>query len=161
LHHTNIVPAFGAGEQDGCHFYVMQYIEGVGLNVVLAELRRLLGYGLGSRPTARKDPSSDGGRHQPQPPRSPVVRGGLAVTAAGIARSLATGQFDTPGFAGSDGAADTPEGSETRLIPTPVVPQSPVPTASSSLELPGSPSLSARSGLNHPYFQSVARIGVQ
>jgi WD40 repeat protein len=32
LHHTNIVPVFGIGEHDGRHFYVMQYIEGRGLD---------------------------------------------------------------------------------------------------------------------------------
>jgi serine/threonine protein kinase len=31
LHHTNIVPVFGVGEQDGCCFYVMQLIAGTGL----------------------------------------------------------------------------------------------------------------------------------
>ena len=41
LHHTNIVPVFGVGQQDGQPYYVMQYIEGLGLNAVLAELRRL------------------------------------------------------------------------------------------------------------------------
>src|SRR5262249_33297705 len=32
LHHTNIVPVFGVGEQDGLHYYVMQLIRGVGLD---------------------------------------------------------------------------------------------------------------------------------
>jgi tetratricopeptide (TPR) repeat protein/tRNA A-37 threonylcarbamoyl transferase component Bud32 len=41
LHHTNIVPVFGVGQQDGHPFYVMQYIEGAGLDAVPAELRRL------------------------------------------------------------------------------------------------------------------------
>src|SRR5437762_4196822 len=41
LHHTNIVPVFGVGEQDGLHYYVMQFIEGLGVDVVLDELRRL------------------------------------------------------------------------------------------------------------------------
>src|SRR5438874_11246528 len=41
LHHTNIVPVFGVGEQDGLHYYVMQYIQGLGLDVVLDELQRL------------------------------------------------------------------------------------------------------------------------
>ena len=43
LHHTNIVPVFGVGEQDGYHYYVMQFIPGVGLDVLvtqLAEARR-------------------------------------------------------------------------------------------------------------------------
>lgn len=38
LHHTNIVPVFGVGEQDGYHYYVMQFIPGVGLDEVLVEL---------------------------------------------------------------------------------------------------------------------------
>ena len=41
LHHTNIVPVFGVGEQDGLHYFVMQFIHGLGLDVVLDELRRL------------------------------------------------------------------------------------------------------------------------
>jgi serine/threonine protein kinase/WD40 repeat protein len=41
LHHTNIVPVFGVGEENGVHFYLMQFIEGRGLDAVLAELRRL------------------------------------------------------------------------------------------------------------------------
>ena len=41
LHHTNIVPVFGVGEEGGHHYYVMQYIEGLGLDGVLDELRRL------------------------------------------------------------------------------------------------------------------------
>ncbi|NOX53219.1 MAG: protein kinase, partial [Planctomycetes bacterium] len=38
LHHTNIVPIFGVGEQDGYHYYVMQYIRGVGLDQILRYL---------------------------------------------------------------------------------------------------------------------------
>ena len=41
LHHTNIVPVFGVGEEGGLHYYVMQYIQGLGLDAVLDELRRL------------------------------------------------------------------------------------------------------------------------
>ena len=39
LHHTNIVPVFGVGEQDGLHYFVMQYIEGKGLDLLLGRLR--------------------------------------------------------------------------------------------------------------------------
>lgn len=42
LHHTNIVPVFGVGAQDGLHYYVMQYIRGAGLNHVLQELQQLV-----------------------------------------------------------------------------------------------------------------------
>ncbi len=41
LHHTNIVPVFGIGKEEALHFYVMQYIHGCGLDVVLKQLRRL------------------------------------------------------------------------------------------------------------------------
>src|SRR3954462_948325 len=41
LHHTNIVPVFGVGEDEGVHYYSMQFIHGTGLDVVLGDLRRL------------------------------------------------------------------------------------------------------------------------
>jgi serine/threonine protein kinase len=37
LHHTNIVPVFGVGEHDGVWFYVMQLIDGQGLDKVVRE----------------------------------------------------------------------------------------------------------------------------
>ena len=41
LHHTNIVPVFGVGRHEGTHFYVMQFIQGLGLDCVIKELRQL------------------------------------------------------------------------------------------------------------------------
>jgi hypothetical protein len=41
LHHSNIVPVFDYGEQDGVCFYAMQMISGVGLNQMVEEVRRL------------------------------------------------------------------------------------------------------------------------
>ncbi len=41
LHHTNIVPVFGVGEENDLHYYVMQFIAGSGLHLVIDELRRL------------------------------------------------------------------------------------------------------------------------
>lgn len=37
LHHTNIVPVYSVGEDQGLHFYAMQLIDGVGLDVVIRE----------------------------------------------------------------------------------------------------------------------------
>ncbi|MBX6315760.1 MAG: serine/threonine protein kinase, partial [Isosphaeraceae bacterium] len=48
LHHTNIVPVFGAGEHDGLPYYVMQYIRGSGLDLLLETWRR------GQRPRAEE-----------------------------------------------------------------------------------------------------------
>jgi len=41
LHHTNIVPVFGVGEDTGTHFYVMQFIQGRGLDRLIGEVARL------------------------------------------------------------------------------------------------------------------------
>jgi serine/threonine protein kinase len=40
LHHTNIVPILGVGEQEGLDYFVMQYIDGVGLDSVITRMRR-------------------------------------------------------------------------------------------------------------------------
>jgi serine/threonine protein kinase len=40
LHHSNIVPVFGTGEDRGVHFYAMQFIHGQSLDRVLRELRQ-------------------------------------------------------------------------------------------------------------------------
>lgn len=42
LHHTNIVPVFGVGQQDGFHYIVMQFIPGVGLDEILIALRTMV-----------------------------------------------------------------------------------------------------------------------
>ena len=48
LHHTNIVPVFGVGCQDGVHYYVMQFIAGQGLDRVIDALANQKGFeGLG------------------------------------------------------------------------------------------------------------------
>jgi serine/threonine protein kinase len=41
LHHTNIVPVFGVGEDQGIHYYAMQFIHGQGLDAVLDDVRCL------------------------------------------------------------------------------------------------------------------------
>lgn len=39
LHHTNIVPVFAVGQENGTHYYAMQFIRGQSLAAVLHELR--------------------------------------------------------------------------------------------------------------------------
>jgi WD40 repeat protein/serine/threonine protein kinase len=69
LHHPSIVPVHGVGEAGGIHYYVMQYIQGHGLDVILDDLRRLRA-GVGAAGVAKSD------------------TGSMAV-----ARSLLTGRF--------------------------------------------------------------------
>ena len=39
LHHTNIVPVYATGEQDGAHFYAMELIAGPSLDHVIKQMR--------------------------------------------------------------------------------------------------------------------------
>ena len=84
LHHTNIVPVFGVGQHEGTHFYVMQLIQGQGLDSVLAELRRLR-----QARVDRTERVSKGPRTQRE------------QSAVDIALSLATGRL-APGTANGD-----------------------------------------------------------
>ena len=91
LHHTNIVPVFGVGEHEGSAYYVMQYIQGLGLDQVIEELQRMRSGGKGSADA-------------PAVPRSAATRGDLS--AADMAHSLLAGRFNP----GNDGK--TPTGTE-------------------------------------------------
>ena len=42
LHHSNIVPVFGVGEENGQRYIVMQLIRGVGLDEILHEIREVM-----------------------------------------------------------------------------------------------------------------------
>ncbi|MDZ4782794.1 MAG: protein kinase, partial [Planctomycetia bacterium] len=39
LHHTNIVPVYATGDQDGTHFYAMELVEGPSLDQVIRQVR--------------------------------------------------------------------------------------------------------------------------
>src|SRR5687767_616423 len=39
LHHTNIVPVYATGQQNGTHFYAMELIEGPSLDQVIKHMR--------------------------------------------------------------------------------------------------------------------------
>ena len=90
LHHTNIVPVFGVGEEGNVHFYAMQFIRGEGLDRVLHDLRRL-----------RNAPGGTAGDNLPT---------GGALFERSVAQSLLNGQFAAPPTAGAekpDGEGDT------------------------------------------------------
>src|SRR5436309_3184263 len=40
LHHTNIVPVYATGEENGTHFYAMELVEGPSLDKVIRQLRQ-------------------------------------------------------------------------------------------------------------------------
>ena len=83
LHHTNIVPVFDYGEQDGVCYYAMQCIDGVGLERVLEDVRRLRAAAGGETAAGDRSPATSDGdrrgcgpalRNRPRPVDRPVHR---------------------------------------------------------------------------------------
>jgi serine/threonine protein kinase len=63
LHHTNIVPIYATGEQDGTHFYAMELIDGPSLDHVIGQMRQ-----------ANEHPSPDlKNQHDKEAPRPPEL----------------------------------------------------------------------------------------
>jgi WD40 repeat protein/serine/threonine protein kinase len=165
LHHTNIVPVFGVGEHEGIHYYVMQFIQGRGLDEVIKELRRL----------RQPGPPTGAGRSIPGP-------GYGMVSAADVAIALASGQFARPPSTtvGSDPGAWLPRRDDAGAMPTAsfraagsgngALPDSPG-SRSTAADDGGAPGpASGLGGLADPatssaasrrYWREVARIGVQ
>lgn len=92
LHHTNIVPVFGVGEQDGLLYYVMQFIPGLGLHEILEELKRMQ--------SKSGEPSKEAVDTQRCPPDAAAELSarrsgdnGAPVSAAAVAQSLASGEL--------------------------------------------------------------------
>ncbi|MGO9464152.1 MAG: protein kinase domain-containing protein [Isosphaeraceae bacterium] len=135
LHHTNIVPVFDYGQQDGVFYYAMQYISGVGLERVLNDVRRL-----------RAMAGRDAGDGKAVAGQTTVIDAG-ADPLATISRGLLTGRFANgpmapiaaePGSTGIATTGGTTSGDGVGL-------------ASSSI--PGQP--------ESVYFREVARLGAQ
>jgi WD40 repeat protein/serine/threonine protein kinase len=163
LHHTNIVPVFGVGEHDGLPYYVMQFIQGLGLDVVLEELNRM-GPAAEHTPTALRSAGE--------------IRVSRRVAAAEVARTLISGAFQASadsdherdlvrqpqpgatvelpvdglagGSSGSAAKSDTSGLSESFTV------------SSSSITLPGSSTTGPKNtGKKQSYWHSVANIGRQ
>jgi serine/threonine protein kinase len=62
LHHTNIVPVYATGEENGTHFYAMELIDGPSLDLVIKQLRRA------SQQPASGDSTSRQGTDSPNSP---------------------------------------------------------------------------------------------
>jgi WD40 repeat protein/serine/threonine protein kinase len=155
LHHTNIVPVFGVGEQDGLHYYVMQFIHGLGLDVVLDELRRL------RQPHGKQAPT------MAEAPGRPAA-GTRDVSVVDVARGLLSGVFRQPEQAetlaitpaklvgGEDESGGMKEGAwDTSFV------LHPSSSSSATIHLPGQSEGSALSESGSKYCHSVARVGMQ
>ena len=178
LHHTNIVPVFGVGQEGDICFYAMQFIQGQGLDLVIEELRRLRDES-GREPNAKQRPGS------PPPPgvgfpaaRNPSLP---ARQVSQVARSLVAGRFpseDTnpdalelpldpsrsPVSAGPAALSERIDSDATGTMAPVAVPAAGAvagPSASSSVVLPGGAQLPTVQSGRRPYHLSVAHIGQQ
>jgi tetratricopeptide (TPR) repeat protein len=147
LHHTNIVPVFGVGEQNGLHYYAMQFIAGLGLDAVIDAVKRL-------RHATRTAVA-------PAPPDFLEGPDGSAPTAAAIARSLVTEAFTAAPPARVNPSTIEPA----RPAEPGVAVPSPRPGAEShsfsSEAALGASGISSGSGSDSQYWRSVARVGLQ
>jgi len=137
LHHTNIVPIFGVGEHDGLPYYVMQFIHGAGLDVVIKELARMEPGGplpAGSYPTSLCDAS--------------IVAQSLATGVYQSAAALDSGAITTAHVPYSPPALTTVSSDSSGFT--------------SSVRLTGQgESRSSGKARKLTYWQSVARVGMQ
>jgi serine/threonine protein kinase/WD40 repeat protein/tetratricopeptide (TPR) repeat protein len=138
LHHTNIVPVFGVGQHDGLHYYVMQFIHGQALDQVLAELVKLRALKSTASPAAG--------------PPGPGEGKGSASEVQVVAHSLWTSHFTRPSGDSDEIATAEPRG---RKLPA----CEPGGQAGSLSPQGHEPSSLSESG--RPYWNSVARIGLQ
>ena len=154
------MPVFGVGEYAGQPYYVMEYIDGQGLDVVLKELRRLRQEGLSPRPGAALHPLAE--QSQPGVHDEQDVQGPPSITAAVFAWSLASGRFDGPGSPSAGRERARSRGGQHRnRRAADRLGEQPRAAGASPLPLAGSSELSSHSNFSRPYFLSVARIGLQ
>ena len=132
LHHTNIVPVFGVGQDGGLHYYVMQYIDGLGLDAVLNERRRLR-----EAQSALRRAAAD----STEPPSQPAAPVGRLASAA------------------TDSTASGRPPSRSPVI-APAVRESPLASFPLPSAQTGSTDLLSTTGLDRRYYESVARVGL-
>ncbi|MEO1523831.1 MAG: protein kinase [Planctomycetota bacterium] len=144
LHHTNIVPVFAVGEEDGRLFYAMQFIRGASLDEVIRELRKLWQ----SSPTATTRLNAGSAEPKVHSEASEVARSLFGSGAVSDEQAFAE-------EASIDAAHETLE---------PVSFPSKTTALSADVSLPGVTALPTSSGsASHigKYWESVAKIGMQ
>jgi serine/threonine protein kinase/WD40 repeat protein len=139
LHHTNIVPVYGVGEDEGLHYYAMQFIQGHGLDQVLTELKKLRRTKSGFALSVSEE------------------RTNLRATAsvADVAHSLLSG-VNVPEI-----TTATPAAIVDSLSSPSTSPAEDSARSDHLMHLPGQSEHTTLSDAGRQYWQSVARIGIQ
>ena len=158
LHHPNIVPVFGAGDVDGVHFYAMQFIQGLALDQVTEQVRRL----------RFEKNSKSSGEHQDLlafektrliNPENPAIHSAVSL-AAGLCSGIFRQSEQAPGHesiqAENAGASPGSNNVEKKELS----PSRNTPTSQNSISAESRISDTVQeSGL--AYWHSIARIGIQ
>jgi WD40 repeat protein/tetratricopeptide (TPR) repeat protein len=181
LHHTNIVPVYDVGQDEDIRYYAMQFIQGQGLDNVIAELQRLRDHvrsrdSDGSPRIAARFSRSHGspsGKHF-----EPTLLG-EGVEVSPVLRSVLDGTFDPDGRVSElvGAALSMPAGVRVgteptgAIVPTATEPHKtrfPAPSSAShessspsSVVLPGGTQLSSVESGRRAFFRSLAQIGRQ
>src|SRR5262245_66622726 len=87
LHHTNLVPVYATGEQDGAHFYAMERIDGPSLDWVIRQLRQAPAR-TSSQPAKCSEGSSD-------PPQLALTGPYVATSSAPAANGLSSSSLES------------------------------------------------------------------
>lgn len=149
LHHTNIVPVFDIGEDQGLHYYAMQFINGHNLDGVISDIRRL----------------KDSSKTAASPNDSKTAKPAGSQLAATLARTLVHGE--DPGNSVEIGndisfeSSSIPTGSENETCSLKVKDETDPEIQSQIVDeaLHGNSSSTINSQVN--YHKRVASIGVQ
>lgn len=152
MHHTNIVPVFEVGQENGHLFYAMQLIQGQGLDYVIGDLQRLLG---------RSHVGDDRVKQASQP------RENSSLPEASLAESLVSGRFrpvSSPDMNSCAHGAPSPMQRQTDEESDEVCATEIIETQTNSTvpaSLPGSSDGIASARDPQVYIRSVATIGLQ
>lgn len=161
LHHTNIVPVYGTGEERDLHFFAMQFIDGVPLSAVIrsvggrpAKLDDSAASGSGSladrllAPAASRESSQDSLHTNGSSDSTRLFKAELA------AKALLTGTHKGRTFQSGDNSSSEQtldiDGREVEVANVEPVLNSDEPTPPSTAKLPA---------ISMKYWRNVARIG--
>ncbi len=140
LHHTNIVPVFGVGEQDGTHYIVMQLIRGVGLDEILVELKRIVA----------ESGDAEGEKRQTTSRSSRIKQSAVALLKDELRRDSSSSSVNSEDAT----STDVSEGDERQRFER---------SANEAVSTVGNSSNARqiRARIGSEYYRNVARIGLQ
>ncbi len=169
LHHTNIVPVFGVGEQDGVHYIVMQLIRGVGLDEIFVELKRIL----------EDAPDDENGSQQATSRSSNVKRSAITLLRTTLQRDASTASLHgiktqanrnrnrNGNGNGNENENENENENGKQADSRHVVPSNLIPGNLKSTQRPAphdnamSAAAKIRSSVGSDYYRNIAKIGLQ